>query len=285
MKDQFTEFKENTLVRIAASSIYYRMNGPSNPKTVGSITYADCSHGWDCRVIWNEEEAIGNCYMFEDLEVVSSLFITKKSSNRVIVFNAPPRAGKDAGTDYMTDLINESDGFLAAFHLSFKSKLVEMTARIFGLTVEEFLKDYDEPSKQTCGWHKDDVQYHLTLGTKKFSQRTALQFVSEKVAKPMFGESVFGDALALDIKARDGVIFVSDSGFAPELQPVVDEVGAENVLVLQLFREGCTYEGDTRDYLDSADFPNVKFVEVENNSSLNDFLTTVALHVGIFLNK
>ena len=52
------------------------------------------------------------------------------------------------------------------------------------------------------------------------------------------------------ISPEEGINFVSDGGFASEVIPLVEEVGAENILVLRIHRPDCSFEGDSRDFCD-----------------------------------
>jgi len=202
---------------------------------------------------------------------------------KVIVFNGPPRCAKDSASSYLYKEINSGEGYLSAHVLGFKEQLTSMTAKFFNMTLEEFLVDYDEAWLD--GWHKDKLLPQLTVGYRPHSQRTAQIHVSENVAKPMFGKSVFGDALANKVSEREGVILVPDSGFKEELYPVIEEVGSENLIVIQIHRDGCSFEGDSRNWLEPEDFPNTKFISIKNNRTLEDFYDKVSNQVSKFLKQ
>jgi hypothetical protein len=200
---------------------------------------------------------------------------------KVVIFNAPPRAGKDIACKHMLSLINNSvEGFSVAHHLSFKETLIGMTSLVFGMSVERFMLNYDEGCDGF--WHKDKLQADLRIGNEIFSQRSALIYVSENVAKPVFGDAVFGIALADKIASHEGIMFVSDGGFGSELKPVVNEVGVTNVLVVQVYRDGCSFENDSRNYIDPGTYPEVSFIEVENNGSLDDYFNDIEQVVKSF---
>ncbi len=205
---------------------------------------------------------------------------------KVIVFNAPPRAGKDLACEFLMKEINgDISSSVTAHHLSFKAKLVEMTALIFGMTVDEFLVDYDEPWLDY--WHKDKLLDRLTIGGKPHSQRSALIYVSEKVAKPMFGEAVWGHALVNAISQVDdsSIVLVSDSGFNQELRPIIDLVGGENVMVIVVYRDGCNFDNDSRDYLDMGMHQEVPMWGITNNGTIDQYLDAINDIVGDFYNE
>jgi len=190
---------------------------------------------------------------------------------KVIIFNAPPRSGKDMVCDWL----NDKYGYTK---LSFKSKLIEMAARFFDMSVDEFMQHYDE-QEVDGSWFKDVELYTLAVGNEYYSQRTALQHVSENVAKPMFGDGVFGHALAEQMKG-DGVYVVSDGGFDAELQPIIDAVDYDNILIIEIERKGCTFDGDTRDYFTVSDCWHTRMV---NNGTEEEFFNKVDNLITEFL--
>jgi hypothetical protein len=80
------------------------------------------------------------------------------------------------------------------------------------------------------------------------SPRQALIYVSEEVVKPAFGQDYFGRYAAQRLTPGALHIF-SDGGFIKEIQPVIDAVGPENLLLVQLHRDGFSFEGDSRRYI------------------------------------
>jgi hypothetical protein len=98
------------------------------------------------------------------------------------------------------------------------------------------------------------------------SPRAAYITVSERMVKPVLGEDFFGRVLVQRIRQlrHTRVAVVTDSGFASEAEPVVREFGADRVLLLRLHREGCTFAGDSRSYIE---LDGVRTVDVLNNST------------------
>lgn len=219
---------------------------------------------------------------------------------KVIVFNGPPRSAKGEAAKYMVSTINNVEGFLPAYQREFKDELFKITAAVFNRTLEGFLKGYDQtlgeylkekgrtplPHEDPKMWYKDYTGIvSQRIGINQYSKREALIHVSENVIKPFFGQDAFGQ-MAANALPEEGVVFFSDSGFAEELRPIIEKVGEENVLVVRLYREGCTFEGDSRDYLQPEMFDNrVKFQDLENNSTLEDFFVKVENVVGEWIHE
>ena len=109
--------------------------------------------------------------------------------------------------------------------------------------------------------------------------------MSENIIKPVFGKDAFGKALVSSLP-ESGIVFISDGGFPEEVQPLIDHVGEDNLLIVRIHKQGATFEGDSRKYLNQDMFPDneVYFSDVQNESTLQEFLTKVKYHVGYWYN-
>lgn len=147
----------------------------------------------------------------------------------IILFNGPPGSGKDAAADYFKE-----KGFK---HLSFKYQLYKETVKYFDVNYDWFMEGYKDRNVK-------EVPSTL-LGN--MSRREAMIYVSEKVIKPRNGLDYFGNQVANEI--QDGQDYaISDGGFIDELIPVINTVGSDNFILVQLTRDGCDYSTDSRRY-------------------------------------
>jgi hypothetical protein len=97
---------------------------------------------------------------------------------------------------------------------------------------------------------KDGSWKAITIGLKKKSQSLpykVCQDVSEDIIKPKKGLDYFGRSVAEEI-FEDKNYALADGGFVEELEPIIEKVGAENIVIVQLTREGCDYSSDSRKY-------------------------------------
>jgi hypothetical protein len=125
-----------------------------------------------------------------------------------------------------------------------------------------------------CGW-RDKEFNKLNL-----SVREAMIYVSEVICKPRFGEDFFGVSRAA--KLKEGFFYIDDScGFVEELPPLIDRVGQENILLIRIHRDGCTFEGDSRQMIPDGVIANT--FDVYNNGSLEDYFKKMESIVGGFL--
>ena len=190
----------------------------------------------------------------------------------IFLFNGPPRSGKDAAADYFKD-----KGWK---HLSFKYQLYKETCNYFGCNYDWFMDRYDDRTVKEVP--------HMDLG--HMSCREAMIYVSEKVVKPKRGLDYFGQQVANEIDLNKDYA-ISDGGFVDELIPVINKVGSNNFVLVQLTREGEDYSTDSRRYFDGNVVHeyvnshktlinkkyvlnhkfNVKTYRIHNNGTLTDF--------------
>ena len=217
---------------------------------------------------------------------------------KLVVFNAPARAGKNIAADHMCKVINTIDNNFVAHHRAFKDELIKVCANTLGVSTEGFMEGYSETLGEFAkrkgrklysyedenSWYKDYTGTILQrIRGNQYSKREFLIHMSENVIKPSFGKDAFGKAFVSSLP-EEGVVFVSDSGFPEELKPVIDHVGADNILIIRIQRNGCSFEGDSRDYLTPEMFEqNIKFFQVVNNVSEEEFLTEVESITRVWL--
>lgn len=145
----------------------------------------------------------------------------------IILFNGPPRSGKDFSCEILKENFDLE-------HVSFKDPLFEETADHFNVSLEWFLKDYNQNKEQSFS--------ELDNKTK----RQALIYVAENIYKAKYGPDYYGRALAKRIDVSKNYV-ISDSGFPDELYPILDL--NTDIILIQLVREGCTFAGDSRSYI------------------------------------
>jgi len=149
----------------------------------------------------------------------------------IVIFNGPPGSGKDEAASYFKHF-----GYK---HVSFKHVLFKETADYFGVSCEWFMQDYDDRK----------IKERPEKNLRGFSRRTALIHVSEEIIKPVEGLDFFGRCVADELEeGKDYVI--SDGGFIEELTPIINKIGTENIVLVQLTRDGCDYSTDSRRYFD-----------------------------------
>lgn len=187
---------------------------------------------------------------------------------KLILFNGPRHSGKDTAALHVAEILN-------AYHFKFSAPIKAAIKTAFNLSSQDV--DYLESIK---------TQPTPILFGKSYVE-AQISF-SEEWAKPSFGQDVFGrwavNAIR-DVQAKAYIrkydLFVSsDSGFACEAWPVIENLfGVENTLLVRVYRQGKTFDGDSRSYIE---LPGVETVEIENNDSISDYHKRVISLVQLF---
>lgn len=191
----------------------------------------------------------------------------------IVIFNGPPASGKDEAAS----LFKEKFGF---GNLSFKYQLFKETIEHFKVDKEWFMEGYNDRSQKE--------KKEFALGDR--SRREAMIHVSEDIIKPRNGKSFFGWKVSKEIEEGKHYA-IADGGFIEELEPIIEKVGNENIIIVQLTREGYDYSTDSRRYfngnlikeiaigfetkIDKAyvlkEDLNIRTYRVHNNGSVRNF--------------
>lgn len=168
----------------------------------------------------------------------------------IIFLNGPPGSGKD----YAANVLMHDSG-LHIEHYKFAMPLKRVIANILGVNVR-----WIEDNK-----NKVVQPFNVTV-------RQMLIDMSEVWFKPCYGKEIFGRLLTEDVLAAQQVAdeesvghpdayVISDSGFDHEAEVLIREFGTDNCLLVRLIRDGYTFEGDSRSYIE---LPNVHTIDIHN---------------------
>lgn len=170
---------------------------------------------------------------------------------RIIALNAPMKSGKDALAEIMVQKYG-------AVHMEIKELLFEVAIRAAGVTKTLWDALYTRE-------YKEIPTPYLSINGVNCSPREWMIHCSEGLMKPVFGDTVFGDALRKKLevlqKNHEGglVVVLSDGGFVSEALPNMDLVGVEKYYLARIRRldeDGYVYGwgNDSRRYLYAKDF-------------------------------
>jgi hypothetical protein len=175
---------------------------------------------------------------------------------KLLAFNGPPGSGKDYATDEACHVIDDLTGWIALPH-KLSAPLKRMVPAMMNTTHRELEASKDKSLLSPMG----------------ITYRQAQIDVSEKFMKPVYGQDIFGrlavNEIAMELdksvyKEYNVCIIISDLGFSYELDKLIDWVGAENTRIVQLYREGHTFLGDSRSYVT---IPGVKHYGINNKGT------------------
>lgn len=159
---------------------------------------------------------------------------------KILILNGPPNCGKDTAASFIHDALRDYD----CVHEKFSKPLKTIVPAIVG------------ESSMQLEMTKEDVIEQFGLSYRQM-QIQVYQKLSE-----VFSESWLGYAMCSRIEASEDNLFViSDGGRNADIQPVVSRFGVSNICIMQIMREGCSFEGDIRSYIS---YPGVKTLTINN---------------------
>ena len=191
------------------------------------------------------------------------------------IFNGPPGSGKDEACHFL----KTNYGYT---HLEFKDQLFKETFKFFGVSEGWFMEGYDDRSI------KEMPVPQLRVNGNALSRRDAMIYVSEKFIKPKYGKDYFGVKTAENVNKTDNYCF-SDGGFVEEIHPLINKLGHDKIRIVQLYRTGCSFSSDSRNYIDgilTEEFGSndsntliqksepqipIRMYRIHNNTSVSDF--------------
>lgn len=186
---------------------------------------------------------------------------------KIVIFNGQPGSGKDQACEFA--VLGEDH---LATHFSFKHRLINITLSIFGIDWWSWDSRYQDRVLKEQPWDR----------LNGLTQRQALITVSEEMIKPIFGKDFFGKAavdyihedieMSKDVGAEIPDLYVcSDGGFNEEIVPLCEAFGAENIYIVRIERDGCSWEGDSRNWITSDEVPDNNYITIFNNGTLEEF--------------
>ena len=192
------------------------------------------------------------------------------TQKRIVLLNGPPRCGKDTAASHLVP-------YMQFQKMKFAAPLKRAVCGLLDMSESALENHKDEPfnilSRETQVPIDDYGGTKLEYSEKETPRRLLID-LSESFLKPKYGDTFFGRLAAREInRSSYNLIIFTDSGFAPEASVVTRRYGKNNVLLVRLHRERCTFEGDSRSYLpDIAGFN----VDVENDGPISHLTGKVA---------
>jgi len=182
-----------------------------------------------------------------------------------VILNGPPGVGKDT----------LADRFLEQFpswgRLSFKEQLYMDVCEHYGLRLSTLKRDLD-----------DRVMKETNYIVTGMSPREMMIHVSENIIKPKLGKNYYGKVTGENgIKKYDKVI-VTDGGFIEEIEEFNKYYG--NLLIVRLYREGFTFQKDSREYINPMQYPSSNLVLYKDEIALGLY-SLMEIVVNFYMSK
>lgn len=192
----------------------------------------------------------------DDLASMLDEVSTAKGTNHMkfVFLNGPPRVGKDTIAVELCRLIQRTSG--PRHPLPHIYKFAQPLRDMVGLIATANGATHAQIHRMMLPENKDvpnALLDHLPGNPTMFTPREVMIWASEEMFKPRYGNNVLGRmVLARILRASEvpDIVIFSDSGFAPEVEAVVDSQvpWGSNALVVRMHRDGTSFDGDSRSY-------------------------------------
>lgn len=161
---------------------------------------------------------------------------------KLIVFNGPPESGKDTAAETVRSFVQVNAPYMMPRHMKFAEPLKKAAHSLYGAFHSWDFYDSRE------GRDQKNVPNGDFLG---LSPREAYIAMHQEYLDKMHGPKSLGFILKKRmIRENSTQLFVlSDSGFVDELEPIIDLIGQRGTMIVELHAVGCSYEGDSRNYI------------------------------------
>lgn len=193
----------------------------------------------------------------------------------IVVFNGPPYSGKDTLSGFFRDYVEK------LHHVPMKEESLSNPLR----SIAYAMVGLSYPSK--------DVSYDsfkaitFNIGGKPVTGRQLMIDASERFLKQCYGQRVMADLLIERNREfgifDPGLLLIRDGGFQVEVNPLIEWVGRDQVMVVRVERPACDFSQDSREWVYHPD--EKMNMTVFNDSDLSNLQTEAGRLYGRLVNQ
>lgn len=173
----------------------------------------------------------------------------------VVCFNGPPRSGKDTLARMLGEHMDSQQVAVSIVEASLSTPLRQIA---YGMVGEVYAPNHIG----ALDYEKFKETHYPQFGC---TGRQLMIDVSERFLKPCYGPTILPKMLLGTLGDFRGILLVRDSGFKMEVQTLAEAVGPENLYVAQVYRDGCDFSKDSRNWVGHCQIGMHL-----NNDTLND---------------
>jgi len=242
--------------------------------------------------------------MTKSLDVVTKVRVTRMNK-KIVLLSGPANSGKGDLCKYLQMVLAETCSPFSMEVISCKDKLYKLVQEMFCVSPSRFWEIYNDrtlkevplpefnvhlTSEDCCRlmnalgynvWTDDkERNRNVITGDLWLSVREAMIYLSECIMKPRMGTDYFGKARVASVLTSPHHLILDDSASAfevngevraDEIYPLIKAVGQENILLLRIHREVCSFDNDSRRYVPDGVVDNT--VDVYNEEGkIQDYL-------------
>lgn len=185
----------------------------------------------------------------------------------VVGLNGPPGCGKDTLAHMLVEHM-ESQGvetpiMISPFSLPLRFMAFSMVGDSYSQSRYEDFKRRNFPAFNRTG-------------------RQLMIDVSESFLKPMYGMNCLARMKIEQLKAInfDGLVIMPDCGFMIEVSSLRQDIGANNLYVVRIHRDKCSFNNDSREWVYSD-----HDTDLDNDGTLDDLRTEAGRIYGRLVNN
>ena len=187
----------------------------------------------------------------------------------IVGFNGPPQCGKDTMAKLFLQHMDAQGVMIPVMTKPLSWPLRLMAHVMIGRTY------------QTVDYERFKEEYFESF---KCTGRQLMINCSECFLKPTYGLGALSKMFIESIEESfPMLVVIPDSGFQCEIEPLCEHYGAENVYMVRIHREGCTFENDSREYV-THPLPTHN-MDVTNDGTIKDLATEAGRLYGRLVNQ
>lgn len=201
-------------------------------------------------------------------------------SEAFIIFNGPPRCGKDLAKETLKSFYDNYSHNVTPIILTFSTVLQHSVPVLYAIDLDEWKERYESDLK--------DEPWDKLFG---ISQRQAVIELAENHLKRLHGPEVFTwimNNLIENYRQQydDKLLFLMDTGFDREFQSFVKNIGSDKCVYVRVDRPGKNFDNDSRSYISNQYLTDLKYiVRLENNGTEKQWGETVLESLLPIINK
>lgn len=180
---------------------------------------------------------------------------------KVIIFNGPPNCGKDTASEAVRSFVQINAPWMKPTHMKYSEVLKKGAHSLYAafhgwdFYDGEGRKEKNDPTGDFLGLSPRQAYIELFNALERLHGPEVLGWIMRK---------------RISRSSHNGLIVCSDGGRPPELNPIIEYVGAKNVLIVEIHATGVTFadHNDIRSYVGDEvkkKHPGVTVVKIPNN--------------------
>lgn len=181
----------------------------------------------------------------------------------IILFNGPPRCGKDTAAKFLRDNWDSLDLSDTPILRRMSHPHKEMFAKMVDAAIDD---------DGIVEWWEENKDQASALLNRRSYRQWQIDF-SESFMKPLYGEDIFGKLFAnyAANQSPSTTFLVPDCGFEIEADAISRFLPKATMHLVRIHRPGTSFAGDSRSYINPPSISPSRIINIMNDSTLEEF--------------